>query len=220
MIKELKADIRAFRDRDPAARTDVEVALLYPGLHALWGYRIAHWLYNRHLSFIARLLSSVVRCATGIDIHPGAVVGVGLVMDHGVGIVIGETAIIGDNVSLFQGVTLGGTGKETGQRHPIVQDGVLISAGAIVLGPITIGSNSKIGAGSVVVHDVPPNSTAVGVPARVVRHNGYRVSSSDHSSLPDPLFDTLSSLVAKIDILQRDIEDLRDQVRNGREKGV
>lgn len=192
MIKELKADIRAFRDRDPAARTDVEVALLYPGLHALWGYRIAHWLYNRHLYFIARLLSSVVRCATGIDIHPGAVVGVGLVMDHGVGIVIGETAIIGDNVSLFQGVTLGGTGKETGQRHPIVQDGVLISAGAIVLGPITIGSNSKIGAGSVVVHDVPPivprlgcqrvssDTTATALVRRTIRLYRTRYSTPCH----------------------------------------
>lgn len=205
-----KSDIQAVFDRDPAARSKFEVIMTYSGLHAIWMHRIAHSLYNRKLFFMARLLSQFSRFLTGIEIHPGAKIGKGLFIDHGMGIVIGETCEIGDNVTIFQGVTLGGTGKESGKRHPTVEDHVLISSGAKVFGSITIGRYSKIGGGSVVLHDVPAHSTVVGVPGRVVVRDGERVAQKlDHENLPDPVADLLRKMEEEIDHLKRELAELK-----------
>lgn len=168
MFKNLKYDLKNILDNDPAAKSMFEVLILYPSIHAVFLYRIAHFLYKRNLFFFARIISQIGRFFTGIEIHPGAKIGRGLFIDHGMGVVIGETAEVGDNVTIYHGVTLGGTGKDTGKRHPTVGDNVIIGSGAKILGPIKIGNNSKIGANSVVLVDVPADSTAVGSPARII----------------------------------------------------
>ena len=174
MFRNLKEDIKVIFEQDPAARSYIEVILTYSGLHAIWSHRLAHALHKRKFYFLARVVSQVSRFFTGIEIHPGAIIGKRLFIDHGMGVVIGETCEIGDNVTIYQGVTLGGTGKEKGKRHPTVQDNALIATGAKVLGSITIGENAKIGAGSVVLRDVPSNSTVVGIPGRIAVQNGVK----------------------------------------------
>lgn len=188
MFKRLKEDIEVVFDQDPAARTYFEVILTYSGLHAIWAHRIAHFFYKKKMFFIARVISQLSRFFTGIEIHPGAKIGRRFFIDHGMGVVIGETCEIGDNVTVYQGVTLGGTGKEKGKRHPTIKDNALIASGAKVLGSITIGENAKIGAGSVVLKDVPPNSTVVGIPGRVVVQDGVKIKKDlKHNELPDPV---------------------------------
>lgn len=185
--KSVRADIQNVLELDPAARSKAEVVLTYPGLHALWAHRLAHGLWKRNAKLLAKLIAQTSRWLTGVEIHPGAVIGERLFIDHGFGIVIGETAIIGNDVTIYQGVTLGGTGKEKGKRHPTIGNGVLISAGAKVLGNITIGDCAKIGASSVVLKDVPSDSTVVGIPGRVVIRNGERVKPHDlDHRFPDP----------------------------------
>ncbi len=200
-INKIKADLEAARTHDPAATGAWEIILTYNGFHALVLYRIAHYLHVRGFKLIARMISSIGRFFTGIEIHPGAKIGYGVFIDHGTGVVIGETAEIGNNVTIYQGATLGGTGKDKGKRHPTVESGVMISAGAKVLGPITIGRNAKIGAGSVVLKDVPANATVVGVPGVVVRLNGERTDDLDQA-LPDPVEDKLVALEQRIKRLE------------------
>ncbi len=178
MFDRVRADIRAALQRDPAARSRAEVLLLYPGLHALVAHRFAHWLWTHNMRLMARLMSELNRHFTGVEIHPGAIIGSGLFIDHGMGTVIGETTEIGESVTLYQGVTLGGTGKQTGKRHPTLGNNVVVGVGASILGAITIGDNALIGAGSVVLRDVPAESTVVGVPAHVVREHGARVAAA------------------------------------------
>ncbi|MEK4873261.1 serine O-acetyltransferase EpsC [Bacillus sp. FSL W8-0102] len=210
MFKTLKEDIEVVFEQDPAARSYLEVILTYSGLHAIWAHRIAHALFKRKFYFLARVISQISRFFTGIEIHPGAKIGRRLFIDHGMGVVIGETCEIGDNVTLYQGVTLGGTGKEKGKRHPTVKDNALIATGAKVLGSITIGENSKIGAGSVVLKDVPPNSTVVGIPGRIVVQNGKKIKKDlNHRDLPDPIADRLREMEQEIKRLREEIENLR-----------
>lgn len=210
MFKRLREDIRAIKERDPAARSWVEILLLYPGLKAIRRHRIAHWFYIHNMRFIARYISQDVARKTGIEIHPGATIGRRVVIDHGHGIVIGETTEIGDDVIIYQGVTLGGTGKDVGKRHPTIGNNVMISSGAKVLGPFKVGDNSRIAAGAVVLDEVPPNSTVVGVPAKVVRQNGVKINSLDQVHIPDPVWQqldkmskTISELTEKIDKLSK-----------------
>jgi len=199
-------------ERDPAARTGffgwLEIVLCYPGVHAIWLHRIAHWLWELGVPVLPRLISHINRLLTNIEIHPGAKIGKGVFIDHGAGVVIGETAEVGDNVTMYQGVTLGGTGKERGKRHPTVGNDVVIGAGAIILGNITIGDNSRIGAGSVVVKSVPPNATAVGVPAKVVSINGVRVEPLEHHKIPDPQLEMFRQFQAELDELRKRVEVL------------
>lgn len=197
-------DIKVIFERDPAARSIWEV-FLYPGLHAILWHRIAHFLYQQKFYFLARLISQAVRFFTGIEIHPGAKIGRGFFIDHGMGVVIGETTQIGDNVTLFQGVTLGGTGKEKGKRHPTIGNNVTIAVGAKVLGNIKIGHNATIGAGSVVIRDVPPDCTVVGIPGKVVKHKGKRVYqvSLDHGNLPDPILERLNDFRKELDHIEK-----------------
>lgn len=210
-FKRMKEDMDVVFEQDPAARTYVEVFLTYSGLHAIWSHRMAHRFYKWKLFFIARVISQVNRFLTGIEIHPGAVIGRRFFIDHGMGIVIGETCEIGDNVTIYQGVTLGGTGHEKGKRHPTIKDNALIATGAKVLGNITIGENSKIGGGSVVLKDVPNNATVVGIPGRVVKQDGKKVSQKlDHHILPDPVSDRLTTLQAEIDLLQKEVTELKE----------
>ncbi|MGO4890095.1 serine O-acetyltransferase [Anaerobacillus sp. MEB173] len=207
MLKTLKNDIDVVFEQDPAARNRLEVIFTYSGVHAIWAHRIAHWLWKRKMYFLARLLSQISRFFTGIEIHPGAVIGQRLFIDHGMGVVIGETCEIGDNVTIYQGVTLGGTGKEKGKRHPTVEDNVLIASGAKVLGSFTIGKNSKIGGGSVVLREVPPNSTVVGIPGRVIIQDGVKISKDlDHHNLPDPVYDKIKDLEVQLKTLQKELE--------------
>lgn len=209
----LKEDIDTVFDQDPAARSYFEVILTYSGLHAIWAHRIAHALYKRKFYFLARLISQVSRFFTGIEIHPGATIGRRFFIDHGMGVVIGETCEIGNNVTVFQGVTLGGTGKEKGKRHPTIKDDALIATGAIVLGSITVGEGSKIGAGSVVLHDVPDFSTVVGIPGRVVVQNGKKVRRDlNHQDLPDPVADRFKSLEQQILELKAELEDRKERI--------
>ncbi len=212
---EIKTDIAAVRDRDPAARNDIEVLLLYSGVHALLAYRVAHKLYLGKKYFPARAISQWAKFITGIEIHPGAKIGKGLVIDHGSGVVIGETAEIGDNCTLYQGVTLGGTGKDTGKRHPTLGNNVMVGAGAKVLGPFRIGDNAKIAAGAVVLAEIPDNATAVGIPARVVRRDGMKVRTCadelDQVHLPDPVAQQLCRLEAKTVRLEKELEALRGE---------
>ena len=206
MFKRLREDVNAVRDRDPAARSFLEVLLLYPGVKAIRMHRRAHFYYNHGWLFLARYVSQRAARKTGIEIHPGAKIGRRLVIDHGTGIVIGETTEIGDDVLIYQGVTLGGTGKDTGKRHPTVGNNVMISAGAKVLGPFKIGDNSRIAAGAVVLEEVPPNSTVVGVPARVVRLDGKRVDCSqtlDQIHIPDPVKQKMECLEKRIGELEK-----------------
>ena len=195
-------DIHSIMERDPAARTRLEVLLCYPGLWAVWIHRVSHWLWRHKLRLPARILSQVARFFTGVDIHPGALLGARLFIAHATGVVIGETAIVGSDVTIYQGVTLGGTGKGHGKRHPTVCDGVFIGNNANVLGNVTVGENSRVGAGSVVLSDVPPNSTVVGVPAHIVYHNGQRVLITDPHDIKDPLSDALIALSARVDELE------------------
>ena len=212
---EIKTDIAVVRDRDPAARNDAEVLLLYSGVHAILAYRVAHKLYLGKKYFPARAVSQLAKFITGIEIHPGATIGRGLVIDHGSGVVIGETAEIGDNCTLYQGVTLGGTGKDTGKRHPTLGNNVMVGAGAKVLGPFRIGDNAKIAAGAVVLEEIPANATAVGIPARVVRRDGVRVMSCeeelDQVHLPDPVAQQLCRLEAKTAKLEAELAELREE---------
>lgn len=207
----LRRDVQAVLERDPAARSVLEVILCYPGLHALWFYRIAHWFYERRFYLIARLISSLARFMTNIDIHPGAKIGPGLFIDHGIGVVIGETTEIGENVTLYQGCTLGGTGKEKGKRHPTIGNHVVVAAGAKILGSFKVGDNARIGAGAVVLREVPPNSTVVGVPGRVVVQDGQRVGmiDLDHANLPDPVGRMFRELQERADQLERQLAEVR-----------
>ncbi|MBO0995808.1 serine O-acetyltransferase [Bacillus sp. SD088] len=222
MFKHLKEDIKTVFDQDPAARSTLEVLLTYSGLHAIWAHRLAHPLYKRKLFFLARIVSQVSRFFTGIEIHPGAVIGRRFFMDHGMGIVIGETCEIGDDVIVYQGVTLGGTGKEKGKRHPTLENSTLIAAGAKVLGDIVIGENSKVGAGSVVLKDVPANSTVVGIPGRVVVQDGMRLRQDlNHCDLPDPMLDKLTEMEREIKKLQQELTLLKTKdVTNRKESSV
>lgn len=201
------SEVKMIMERDPAARNPLEVLLLYSGVHAVINHRIAHWFYRHHCLFIARLISQVSRFFTGIEIHPGAKIGKGLLIDHGVGVVIGETAEVGDCCTIYQGVTLGGTGKDKGKRHPTIGNNVMIGAGAKVLGPFTVGDNSKIAANAVVLNPVPPNSTCVGVPARVVKRNGISVNDIDQVHIPDPVSQELCRLQACLDRLEKEREE-------------
>lgn len=201
MFDKLKADINSALEKDPAAKSKFEILLTYSGVKALWRYRIAHWFYNHKKFLIARLISQRARRITGIEIHPGAKLGSGIFIDHGSGVVIGETAEVGDNVTIYQGVTLGGTGKDTGKRHPTIERDVMISAGAKVLGPVVIGQGSKIGAGSVVLKNVPPHCTVVGVPGQVVRMHGKKFNDLDQK-LPDPVIEEFSRLNKRISMLE------------------
>ncbi len=198
----IREDIRSVKERDPAARTGLEVLLCYPGLWAVWIYLISHWLWRHKLRLPARILSQVARFFTGVDIHPGALLGRRLFIDHATGVVIGETAIVGSDVTMYQGVTLGGTGKQHGKRHPTICDNVFIGNNANILGNVTVGENSRVGAGSVVLSDVPPNSTVVGVPAHIVYRNGERVLITDPHEIKDPLSDALIALSARVDELE------------------
>ncbi|MFC3885270.1 serine O-acetyltransferase [Bacillus songklensis] len=211
MFKSLKEDIEVIFDQDPAARSYIEVILTYSGLHAIWAHRLAHALFKRKWFFLARAISQISRFFTGIEIHPGAKIGKRLFIDHGMAVVIGETCEIGDNVTIYQGVTLGGTGKEKGKRHPTIQDNVLIATGAKVLGSITVGENSKIGAGSVVLHNVPPNSTVVGIPGKVRVQNGVRIDKDlNHRDLPDPVADRFKELEEELQVLKRELQQLKE----------
>jgi serine O-acetyltransferase len=206
MFSRMKEDIDVVFEQDPAARSVFEVVLTYSGLHAIWSHRIAHALFKLNFFFLARAVSQISRFFTGIEIHPGAVIGRRFFIDHGMGVVIGETCVIGDGVTIFQAVTLGGTGKECGKRHPTLHDNVLVATGAKVLGAITLGENSKVGAGSVVLKDVPTNSTVVGIPGTVVIQDGMKVRRNlDHQDMPDPVAD-------KCNMLESEIEILRDEV--------
>ena len=207
----LAQDIRAVKERDPAARSSFEVLLLYSGLHAIIWHRLAHKLYNARLFFLARLISQISRFFTGIEIHPGAKIGRGVFIDHGSGVVIGETAEVGDGCTIYQGVTLGGTGKDKGKRHPTLGKNVLVGSGARILGPFTVGDNAKIAANAVVLSEVPANSTAVGVPARVVRLNGVRVEQLDQVHIPDPVSLELCRLEHQIDLLRRRLGELEEK---------
>ena len=220
MFKRLKRDINAVFERDPAAKSVLEVILCYPGFHALILHRIAHFLHKRGLIVLPRLISHFARLVTGIEIHPGAVIGEGVFIDHGMGVVIGETAEIGNNVTIYQGVTLGGTGKEKGKRHPTVRDNVVIGTGAQVLGAIEIGEGSRIGAGSVVLQPVPPGATVVGIPGRVVLHHGKKVTpvNLNHVDLPDPVAQMLNCLQNQIDDLRMQLENLGCYREQGEEE--
>jgi serine O-acetyltransferase len=209
MWQTIKSDIQAVFDNDPAARSRFEVVLTYSGLHAIWLHRIAHALFKRRMFSLARFFSQVGRFITGIEIHPGARIGRRLFIDHGMGLVIGETCEIGDDVVLYQGVTLGGTGKEKGKRHPTIGNNVVVSTGAKVLGSFKVGDNSRIGANSVVLKEVPPDSTVVGIPGRVVRMNGQKVNKLDHTNVPDPVVEMLNSMQQKIDSLQQELEEMK-----------
>ena len=202
-------EIRAVMERDPAATGTLSVIFTTPGLHAIFYYRIAHTLGRLRVPFVPRVISQFARWLTGVEIHPGATIGKGLFIDHGMGVVIGETAILGDNVTLFQGVTLGGTGKQKGKRHPTLGNNIVVGAGANILGDIQIGDNVSIGANAVVVRDVPANSTVVGVPGRIASREGRRVPgiNLDHSSLPDPLTQALEKLQHEIDKIEQEIKD-------------
>lgn len=202
--------LAAYQRRDPAARSKLEVFLLYPGVHALLWHRVAHWLYLHRRYFLARWVSQHARNKTGIEIHPGATIGRRLVIDHGCGIVIGETAEIGDDCLLYQGVTLGGTGKDQGKRHPTLGNNVMVGSGARILGPFKVGDNARIAAGAVVLREVPPGSTAVGVPARIVRVNGcpvYYADDVDQISVQDPVREELERLAQKMEELERALEE-------------
>ncbi len=201
IIRLIREDVRSIRERDPAARSSAEVLLLYPGLHAVIAHRIAHCLYNQKMYFAARAVSQLTRSVTGIEIHPAAKIGRGLFIDHGAAVVIGETAEVGDGCTIYQGVTLGGTGKNTGKRHPTLGNNVMVGAGAKVLGPFKVGDNAKIAAGAVVLKEVPADSTAVGIPAKIM-HRNHNFSDLDQVHIPDPVAQELMRLEEKINRLE------------------
>lgn len=216
LLQSIREDVRCVFERDPAATSRAMVLLCYPGLHAVWAHRINHWLWTRDMKFLARVASQITRFWTGVEIHPGARLGRRLFIDHGMGVVIGETAIVGDDVTLYQGVTLGGTGKEHGKRHPTLRNGVFVGNNANILGNITIGENSRVGAGSVVVRDVPPDSTVVGVPAHVVYQNGKRVLITDPHDVSDPLSDVIVALADEVKRLKTRLEKLDGEFQQTR----
>ena len=209
MFRRIRQDLQAVFDRDPAATSRLEVLFTYAGFHALLAYRLAHWLRDKRVPFVPRAISQLARWLTGIEIHPGAKIGQGFFIDHGMGVVIGETAEIGDFVTLFQGVTLGGTGKERGKRHPTIGNHVVVGAGAKILGAIRIGDNVKIGANSVVLKSVPPHSTVIGVPARIIKMEGERVpeATMDHTNIPDPIIDRFEALEQELIELRKKLEN-------------
>ena len=212
MFKRLRYDIASIKRRDPAARNGLEVFLLYSGLHAVIWYRFSHFFYKHKLFFLARLFSQTGRFFTGIEIHPGATIGKGLFIDHGSGVVIGETTVIGDDCTIYQGATLGGTGKDKGKRHPTLGNNVLVGSGAKILGPFKIGDNSRIAANAVVLEEIPENSTAVGVPARIVRKNGVKVvQDMDQVHVSDPVSQELCKLQMKIEQLEKQIAKLEEE---------
>ena len=204
----IREDVVTVLERDPAAKSRLEVLLCYAGLHAVWFYRINHWLWSHGCLLLGRWLSQVARFLTGIEIHPGAEIGRRLFIDHGLGVVIGETAIVGNDVTLYQGVTLGGTGKELGKRHPTIEDEVVIGGGAKVLGNITIGRNCRIGAGSVVLRSVPENSTVVGVPGHIIFRDGERVVITDPKQINDPLSEALAAVATEVNKLRERVQTL------------
>ena len=204
-------DVNAVRERDPAARNFFEIFFLYPGVKAIRRHRVANWFHRHNMRFIARWISQETVRRTGIEIHPAAKIGRRLVIDHGMGVVIGETAEIGDDVLIYQGVTLGGTGKDTGKRHPTIGNNVMISSGAKVLGPFKVGDNSRIASGAVVLEEVPPDCTAAGIPARIVRRNGAKVKPLDQVHIPDPVSEELCRLEIRIKALERELEKAKEQ---------
>ncbi|HUA16445.1 MAG TPA: serine O-acetyltransferase [Verrucomicrobiae bacterium] len=204
-------DVAAVRERDPAAKSKLEVFVCYAGLHAVWFYRVNHWLWNHGWQLAARWLSQVARWVTGIEIHPAAKIGRRLFIDHGMGVVIGETAIVGDDVTLYQGVTLGGTGKEMGKRHPTIEDSVVVGGGAKILGNITVGKNCRIGAGSVVLRNVPPDSTVVGVPGHIIFREGKRVVITDPKQINDPLSEALAAVAMEVNRLRERVQKLEGE---------
>ena len=208
LLSLIREDMTNVVEHDPAAKSRLEVFLCYSGLHAVWFYRINHWLWNLRLFLLGRMLSQAARFLTGIEIHPGAKIGRRLFIDHGFGVVIGETAIVGDDVTLYQGVTLGGTGKEHGKRHPTIEDGVVIGGGAKILGNITVGKNCRIGAGSVVLRNVPDDSTVVGVPGHIIFREGKRVVITDPKQINDPLSEALAAVATEMNKLRERVQQL------------
>jgi len=202
-VRSVREDVAAVFESDPAARSYLEVLVCYPGLHAVWGHHLSHWLWRHRMRFPARFVSQVARLLTGIEIHPGAEIGRRLFIDHGMGTVIGETAVLGDDVTLYQGVTLGGTGKEKGKRHPTLGNNISVGSGAKLLGNITIGDNCRVGAGSVVLRSVPANSTIVGVPGHIVLRDGKRVVITDPKDIRDPLSDVIIKLAGEVHELRQ-----------------
>jgi serine O-acetyltransferase len=220
VLNSLAADFKIVFERDPAARNGLEVLTCYPGLHALALHRVSHWLWNVGLPLLPRMLSHFSRFLTGIEIHPGATIGQGIFIDHGMGVVIGETAIVGDYALIYQGVTLGGTGKESGKRHPTLGENVVVGAGAKVLGNIQIGNNVRIGAGSVVLREVPSDCTVVGVPGRIVYRSGERVGPLEHGHLPDSEAQVIRALVNRIESLEQDLQAIKNKQSNPAEDHV
>jgi serine O-acetyltransferase len=204
----MREDVANVLEHDPAAKSRLEVVLCYAGLHAVWWYRVNHWLWNHRLFLVGRWMSQVARWLTGIEIHPAAQIGRRLFIDHGMGAVIGETAIVGDDVTLYQGVTLGGTGKEHGKRHPTIENNVVVGGGAKILGNINVGKNCRIGAGSVVLRSVPDDSTVVGVPGHIIFHEGKRVVITDPKQINDPLSEALSALITEVHKLRERVQKL------------
>src|SRR5579862_4570359 len=214
-FRSVREDIAAVFESDPAARSYLEVLVCYPGLHAVWAHHLSHWLWRHGMRFLARFTSQVARLLTGIEIHPGAEIGRRLFIDHGMGAVIGETAIVGDDVTLYQGVTLGGTGKEKGKRHPTIGDNVVVGGGAKILGNITVGHNCRIGAGSVVLRNVPDDSTVVGVPGHIIFRNGKRVVITDPKQINDPLSEALAAVAAEVNKLRERVNKLEGELAAG-----
>ncbi len=211
MFTQIRNDIKAIKERDPAARNSFEIFMLYSGFHAVCWHRLAHWFYKHHMPGFARFISQLNRFFTGVEIHPGAKIGTGLFIDHGMGVVIGETTEMGDNCTLYQGVTLGGTGKESGKRHPTLGNNVMVGSGAKVLGPFKVGDNTKIAAGAVVLGEVPANATCVGVPARIVKINNERISDLDQIHIPDPVSQELCRLQAQLLKLEKKLAELEQE---------
>ncbi|MHA6481177.1 serine O-acetyltransferase [Paenibacillus sp. strain BS8-2] len=219
MFRHIRSDIQTVFENDPAAHSRFEVVFTYSGVHAIWAHRVAHWLYRRNWLTTARVISQVSRFFTGIEIHPGAKIGNRLFIDHGMGVVIGETCEIGDNVVIYQGVTLGGTGKEKGKRHPTVGNNVVIGSGAKVLGSFKVGDNSNIGSNAVVLREVPDNCTVVGNPGRVVKRNGERVGDRlDHTQLPDPVIEMFRAMQNELNHLRTELEQCKELQEGGKSK--
>ena len=221
MFGALRRDIQAVKERDPACRGTLEVITCYPGFHVLFSHRVAHWMWNHRMKLLGRMVSQVSRALTGIEIHPGATIGSGFFIDHGMGVVIGETAEIGENVTLYHGVTLGGTSWKKEKRHPTIEDNVVIGAGAKVLGPLKVGHNSRIGAGSVVVSEVPPNSVVVGIPGRVTHRNGMKVVREidlEQHELPDPVTKAIESILDRMRHLEHEITALKKELEEQQRK--
>ena len=215
LLSLIREDLATVLEHDPAARSHLEVFLCYSGLHSVWFYRVNHWLWEQHLFLLGRFLSQAARFLTGIEIHPAAQLGRRLFIDHGLGVVIGETSIVGDDVTLYQGVTLGGTGKEQGKRHPTIEDRVVVGSGAKILGNITVGKNCRIGAGSVVLRNVPEDSTVVGVPGHIIFREGKRVVITDPKQINDPLSEALASVVTEVNKLRERVQQLEGSTMQG-----